>query len=134
MIPTTQIYLFISSPFGLIPKPSGGLRHIHHLSHPWGSLVNNFILIEVSNLRYITIKQVTDIVLQVCRYCVIIQKDIKNVFHNILVIPHVQWFLGFSCNEEIYQEAYISFDLATLLLIFNLFIEIIYWMLQSYMG
>ena len=50
VIPATQSYPFISSPLGLVPKPNGGLRRIHHLSHPQGSSVNDFILKEASNL------------------------------------------------------------------------------------
>ena len=34
VIPATQKYPFISSPLGLVPKSTGGLRRIHHLSHP----------------------------------------------------------------------------------------------------
>lgn len=34
---------FIASPLGLVPKHDGGWRKIHHLSHPAGSSVNDYI-------------------------------------------------------------------------------------------
>ena len=134
LIPFTQSYPFISSPLGLVPKPNGGLRRIHHLSHPRGSSVNDFISKEASNLRYTSLRKVTDMVLQAGRHCVIIKKDIKDAFRNIPVAPHVQWLLGFSWDQETYQEACLSFGLATSPFIFNLFAEAIHWMLQSYLG
>ena len=134
VVPATQGYPFISSPLGLVPKPNGGLRRIHHLSHPQGSSVNDFIPKEASNLRYTSLRKVTDMVLQAGRHCVIIKKDIKDAFRNIPVAPHVQWLLGFSWGQETYQEACLSFGLATSPFIFNLFAEAIHWMLQSYLG
>ena len=126
VIPATQSYPFISSPLGLVPKPNGGLCRIYHFSHPRGSSVNNFKKKEASNLQYTSLRKVTDMVLQVGRHCVIIKKDIKDVFRNIPVAPHVQLLLGFSWGQETYQEACLSFGLATSSFIFNLFAEAIH--------
>ena len=90
VIPTTQSYPFISSPSGLVPKPNGGFCRIHHLSHPRDSSINDFISKEASNLRYTSLKNVTDMVLQAGCQCIIIKKDIKNAFRNILIAPHMQ--------------------------------------------
>ncbi len=89
VIPATQGYPFISSLFGLVPKPNGSFCHIHHLSHPRGSLVNDFIPKKASNVRYTSLRKVTDMVLRAGRHCVIIIKDIKDAFRNIPVAPHL---------------------------------------------
>lgn len=96
VIPATQGYSFISSPLGLVPKPNDGLRRIHHLSHSRGSSVNDFIPKKASNLRYTSLKKVTEMILRAGRHCVIIKKDIKDAFRNIRIALHVQWLLGFS--------------------------------------
>ena len=59
VIPAIQSYPFISSLLSFVPKFIGGLCRIHHLSHPRGSLVNDFILQEASNLRYTSLRKVT---------------------------------------------------------------------------
>ena len=134
VIPATQKYPFISSPLGLVPKPNGGLCRIHHLSHPRGSSVNDYISKEASHLRYTSLKKIIKMILHAGRHCIIIKKDIKDAFRNIPVVPHVQWLLGFSWGRELYQETCLSFGLATSPFIFNLFAKAIYWMLHSYLG
>lgn len=134
VIPATQKYPFISSPLGLVPKPTGGLRRIHHLSHPRGTSVNDFISKEASHLRYTSLTKIIDLILQAGRHCVIIKKDIKDAFRNIPVAPHVQWLLGFSWDGKTYQETCLPFGLATSPFIFNLFAEALHWMLHSYLG
>lgn len=73
-------------------------------------------------------------ILRARRHCIIIKKDIKDAFHNIPVATHVQWLLEFSWGQETYQEACLSFGLATSPFIFNLFAEAIRWILHSYLG
>ena len=126
VIPSTQSYLFISLPLGLIPKPNGSICRIHHLSHPQSSSVHNFISKKASNLRYTSLKKGTEMVLQAGRHCVIIKKDIKDPFCNIPVAPHMQWLLGFSWDQQTYQEVCLSFGLATSPFIFNIFVKVIY--------
>ena len=134
VIPATQKYPFISSPLGLVPKLNGGFRLIHHLSHPRGSSVNNYISKEASHLRYTSLRKIIKMILRAGRHCIIIKKDIKDAFRNIPVAPHVQWLLGFSWGRELYQETCLSFGLATSPCIFNLFAKAIHWMLHSYLG
>ena len=96
VIPVIQSYLFILSFLGLLLKPNGGFCHIHHLSHPQGSLVNDFISKEASNLCYTSLTKVTVMILQAGYHCIIIKKDIKDAFLNIPVALHIQWLFGFS--------------------------------------
>lgn len=133
VIPATQSSPFISSPLGLVPKPNGGLRRIHHLSYPRGSSVNDFIPKEAANLKYATLANVLARIRRAGRGAVIIKKDIKDAFRNIPVAPHQQWLLGFQWNKRFYQETCLSFGLSTSPFIFNLFGEGFHWMLIAYL-
>lgn len=84
----TQTSPFISSPLGLVPKPNGDLRRIHHLSYPRGLSVNDFISKEASNLKYATLANVVTRICRAGRGAVIIKKDIKDAFRNIPVVTN----------------------------------------------
>ena len=58
ILSTSSDFPFISSPLGLVPKGDGGFRRIHHLSHPRGSSVNDFIPDNLSKITYISIKEI----------------------------------------------------------------------------
>lgn len=137
VIPATQSSPFISSPLGLVPKPNGGLRRIHHLSYPRGSSVHDFIPKEAANLKYAILANVLARIRRAGRGVVIIKKDIKkdikDAFRNIPVAPHQQWLLGFQWNKRFYQETCLLFGLSTSPFIFNLFGEGFHWMLIAYL-
>lgn len=73
VISTIENYSFISSPLGLVPNPNNSFYHIHHLSHPQGFSVINFIIKKASNPCYSSLKNVTDMILQTGHYYVIIK-------------------------------------------------------------
>ena len=133
VIPAAQINPFISSPLGLVPKPNGGLRRIHHLSFLRGSSVNDFIPKEAANLKYATLENILTRIRRAGRGATIIKKDIKDAFRNISVAPHQQWLLGFQWENSFYQETCLSFGLSTSPYIFNLFAEGFHWILTSYL-
>ena len=121
----TPSFPFISSPLGLVPKGDGGLRRIHHLSHPQGSFVNSHIAESASSINHKAI-------LQAGHHCIIVKKDIKDAFRNIPVAPN-QWLLGFSWNRQHYSETCLPFGLSTAPAIFNLFGEGFHWILESWL-
>lgn len=84
---------------------NGGLRCIHHLSHPWGTSVNDFISKEASHLRYVSISKIIQLILQAGHHCMIIKENINDAFRNIPVAPHVQWLLDFSWGRNLYEIA-----------------------------
>ncbi|OXV08604.1 hypothetical protein Egran_03633, partial [Elaphomyces granulatus] len=51
---TMPEYPCIISPLGVVPKGDGGRRRIHHLSHPEGESVNDFIPPEYASISYVT--------------------------------------------------------------------------------
>ena len=79
------ITLYIYSLLRLVLKYNKGLWRIHHLSYLKGCFINNYIPKKFSNIKYINIKEVYTKILVVGHSCIIIKKDIKDTFKNILI-------------------------------------------------
>jgi hypothetical protein len=133
VLSTSSDFPFISSPLGLVPKGDGGFRRIHHLSHPRGTSVNDFIPDDASKISYTSIKDIYAAILDAGRHCTIIKKDIADAFRNIPIAIDNQWLLGFEWEKQFYKEACLPFGLATAPFLFNLFAEGFHWMLQSWL-
>lgn len=125
---------FMCSPLGLVPKHDGGWRRIHHLSHPRGTSVNDYIPKEYGMLDYANIYQIYDAVLAKGRGAIIVKKDIKDAFRIIPVAPHQRWLLGFQWENRYYQEEVLSFGLRTAPFLFNLVAEAFHWILEAWLG
>ncbi len=123
---------FICSTLGLVPKHDGGWRRIHHLSHPRGESVNNYIPDDVGEMRYTRFQEVLQLVINAGRQCVIMKRDVKDAFRNVVVTPQHGWLLGFRWEERYYKETCLSFGLATTPFIFNLFAEALYWIIAFF--
>lgn len=87
---------FISSSLDLVSKYDGGFYRIYDLSYPKSYLVNNHIPDGVEELRYTKFQEILDLIVTVGRSCIIIKRNIKDVFCNIPVAPQHQWLLGIS--------------------------------------
>lgn len=124
---------FISSPLGLVPKHDGGFRRIQLLSFPTGNSVNDFIPREASNLVYLKLEEVFQMVLAAGHGCVIMKRDIKDAFRNIPVAPQWRWLLGFHWGNNYYTETCLPFGLATAPFIFNLFAEAFHWTVLTHL-
>ncbi len=86
---------FIYSPLGLVPKHDGGWRRIQHLSHPYSESVNDYIPDGVGEMRYIRFQEVLQLIINAGMHCVIMKKDVKDAFRNVLVAHQHRWLLGF---------------------------------------
>ena len=134
VVPTQPTFPFVSSPLGLVPKHDGSLRRIHHLSHPEGSSVNDHIPPQYTAIRYVTMDEVFDLVVQGRRHCLIVKKDIKDAFRIIPIAFNQRWLLGFEWEGSYYHETCLPFGLATAPALFNLFAEAFEWMLKHILG
>lgn len=123
-------YPYISSPLGLVSKSDGGWRRIHHLSHPPGRSVNDYVPRENAYLAYTSRVELLHLVVVAGRGAVILKRDLKDAFRMIAVAQHQRWLLGFSWNGVYYHENCLSFGLRTAPFIFNLFAEGFHWVLQ----
>ncbi len=86
---------FIFSLLGLVPKHDRGWRRIHHLLHPHGESVNDYIPDGVGEMRYPRFQKVLPLVINVGRHCVIMKRDVKDAFRNVPVALQHRWLLGF---------------------------------------
>lgn len=104
VIPVHQPYRpFICSPLGLVPKHDGGWRRIHHLSHPRGKSVNDYIPDGAGEMRYTRFQEVLQLVINAGRHCIILKRDVKDAFRNVPVAPQHRWLLGFRWGGEVLQ-------------------------------
>ncbi len=124
----------ICSPLGLVSKHDRGWRRIHHLSHPRGESVNDYIPDGAGEMRYTRFQEVLQLVTNADWHFIILKKDVKDEFRNVPVAPQYQWLLGFIRGRKFYKETCLSFGLATALFIFNLFAEALYLIIASYLG
>lgn len=111
---------FISSLLGLVPKPNGGWRRIHHLSHPQGSSVNCNILEEFGTLEYTTLDNAMEMLLKVEPGAIFVKRDLADVFRHIPVSASDWWLLGFLWYGYYWFERFLPFGLRTSPFIFDL--------------
>ena len=120
---------FISSPLGLVPKPNGGWRRIHHLSHPRGSSVNCNIPEEFGTLEYTTFDDAIEMLLKVGPGAIFVKRDLADAFRHIPVSASDWWLLGFLWHGYYWFERFLPFGLRTSPFIFDLFAKGIHWLL-----
>ncbi len=77
--------------------------------------------------------EVLELVIQARRDSIILKRDVKDAFWNIPLAPHYQWLLGFRWCRKFYKEIFLFFGLATAPFIFNLFAEILHWIIVSFL-
>ena len=122
---------FISSPLGLVPKPDGGWRRIHHLSFPKGLSVNCHIPEEWGSLEYTTFDKAIEAVLRCGPGAVMIKKDLADAFRHIPVAEADWWLLGFYWKGSYWIDRFLPFGLRTSPMIFDLFAKGLHWILLN---
>jgi hypothetical protein len=74
------------SPIGVVPnKEAGEFRLIHHLSHPYGSSINDFISEELCSVKYTTIDDAIQFMKSLGINCLLAKTDIASAFRIIQV-------------------------------------------------
>ena len=119
---------FISSPLGLVPKSNGTWRRVHHLSHPEGSSVNDFIPQEWGALEYPTFDDAVAKIRQQGKGCILVKRDFSDAFRHIPVAKSDWWLLGFQWDNVYWMERFLPFGLRTSPFLFDLFAKGINWM------
>lgn len=122
---------FIFLTLGLVPKHDGGFYQIHYLSKQKKRLVNNHIQDNISKLKYKRLQKVLDLIFQKVYHSIVIKRDIKDAFQNILILFHYQWLLCFIWKNRFYKKTCLLFGLATTLFIFKLSGKGLYQILVS---
>ena len=124
---------FISSPLGLVPKPKGGWRRIHHLSYPKRRSVNDFIPEEWGMLEYTSVDEAMRKIRRLGRGCTLVKKDLADAYCHIPVAKSDWWALGFEWMGTFWFERFLPFGLRTSAFLFDLFAKALNWiMLQKF--
>lgn len=121
---------FYSSPLGLVDKPNGKKRRIHHLSYPPHESVNDGIPEEFGEITYASISEVISSIQQLGHGATMVKRDFADAFRQIPVSPLDMPLLGFSFEGAFYAERFLPFGLRTAPHLFNLFAEVFHWLLE----
>ena len=121
------------SPFGVIPKQHapGQWRLIVDLSHPEGYSVNDGIDSRLSSLSYVSVDNLTEVVVQLGRAAQLAKMDIKSAYRVVPVYPEDRLLLGVAWREQVYVDSVLPFGLLSAPKIFNAVADALQWVMLS---
>ena len=120
---------YVCSSLSLISKHDDDWRRIHDLSYFRDDSINESIILNAKTLKYVTIDEIIAVLIFQERDAVMLKKNLANAFRHIFVIILNRWLLDFCWNDEFYMKLFLSFDLRTVLFLFDLFAKTLHWIL-----
>ena len=119
------------SPIGLIPKKSPSTyRVIHHLSHPTGRSVNDFIPREFTAVQYGSVHDAVKLI-SAYPFPYLAKTDIANAFRIIPIQLADCPMLGFHWRGAAYVDISLPMGLASSSSIFQTFSDALIWIAQN---
>lgn len=98
------------SPIGIVPKKEPNeFRLIHHLSHPLGSSVNDYIDKKNSSVQYTSFDEAVYMVQELGRNCLLFKIDIRSAFRLLPLAVSEFDQLGFKFQGQYYIEKCMPF-------------------------
>ena len=119
---------------GIVPKKSGKLRLIHHLSAPAGVSVNDGIPKDLYSLQYVTIDNAINMILCLGRGTLLAKIDIHNAFRLCPVRPEDQPLLGIYWRQQYYYDLVLPFGVRSAPFIFNQVADAFEWICREEVG
>ena len=105
---------FKVSPLRVIPKKQPGeYRMIHHLSFPYGSLVNYFIPSKFSSVHYASLDDAISMIKKLGPGCTLAKTDVRSAFRIIPVHPTDYHLLGMHWRSNYYVDCCLPMGLAS---------------------
>ena len=130
--PSPPFSTFTVSPLGaVLKKRSKKWRLIMHLSYPSGNSVNDGIDIADFPLRYSTVYDAMDSVMQLGRHSLMAKLDIKSAFRLCPVCPSEHHLLGMYWQGQYYYDKVLPFGLRSAPFIFNCLAEALEWLARQ---
>ena len=118
--------------FGVIPKGSSGRWHlIVDLSAPEGYSVNDGIREDLCSLKYVTVDDAVQVVLELGQGAKLTKLDICSAYRIIPVNPEDRWLLGMSWDGALYINTTLPFGLCSALKMFNAVTDTIEWIIRQ---
>ena len=124
----------MSSGLGVVPKKSGKLRLIHHLSAPYEQSINDGIPKEDYSLHYVTVDDTIPIIMRLGRGCLLAKTDIRNAFRLCPVHPADYHLLGITWHGLYYYDRVLPFGLRSAPFIFNQVADALQWICVHHFG
>lgn len=120
------------SGLGTVPKKSGSLRLIHHLSAPTGRSINDGISPEAFSLHYVTVDDAVRMVFDCGPGCHLTKVDIRSAF-RLCPVRRADWeLLGMHWEGAFYFDKRLPFGLRSSPFIFNCLADALQWILQHH--
>ena len=115
---------------GIVPKKSGGLRLIMHLSAPEGGSINDGISAEEHSLHYVTVDDAVRLISKHGQGCLMSKVDMKHAFRICPVAP-LDWpLLGIFWEGQFYIDKVLPFGLRSSPYLFNRLADAIAWIAE----
>ena len=100
---------------------------IFNLSVPSGKSVNDDISKRYDAITYESFVYTIKLIQEYDKRCKMIKRDLKSAFRHIFIAASDYWLLILEWEGQYYIDICLSFKLCIISWIFNLFIEVIYW-------
>ena len=123
------------SPLGVIPKKAPGeFRMIHHLSFPYGNLVNTFIPQEFSTVKYAPVDDAINFIKVLGRSCVLAKADVRSAFRIIPVHPSDHPLLGLQWKGQWYYDRFLPMGCSSSCKTFERLSTAMEWIARNKLG
>ena len=119
------------SRFGVIPKRNqmGKWRLILDLSSPYEHSVNDGVSKELCSMKYITVKDAINKILDMGPGCQLAKLDVEHAYRNVPVHPDDQILLAMRWKGSIYIDTVVPFGLRSAPKIFSAIANALEWIL-----
>ena len=120
---------------GMVPKHgSQEMRHITHLSHPWGQSINTFINQEDVQTHYQTFEAAVELVAWAGPGSYMAKQDFKSAFHNVPMCFADLNLLGIKVRGQIFIDTCLPFSASISCAIFEDISTLIHWIAERWAG
>lgn len=119
------------SPVGMVPKKGGSYRLIHHLSHPPGASVNDFIDKKYCSVRYSSFDEALNMLSKLGHEALVARLDIKNAFRLLPVHKSDFQLLGYRIQGKIFVDKCLPFGCSISCSKFEKFSTFLEWALKQ---
>lgn len=120
------------SPLGLVPKKSPGeYRLIHHLSHPHGRSINDFISEEDSTVHYTRFDTAVNFMRDLGQGALLGKLDVKGAFRILPISPRDFELLGFRLDGCYFVDKCLPMGLSRSCQLFEAFSTFLEWQLRK---
>ena len=122
----------VFSPLGLQPKKvPGQFRVIHHLSFPKGYSVNDGIPFDSATVKYASVGQAINHIVQTGPQCYLAKTDIQSAFRILPVHPSDYPLLGFRWRDQYYYDRCLPMGCSSSCSIFEKFSTSLEWIISQ---